>query len=556
MFKPYTAILQQKWSIMITLWHRLTEPADSVQASEHRYRARTLSALLLPLAVIILIGSFIPEAPQQILRGVAFATAICYVLSRTKYYKPAAILTTGILFVPSIVVASIPTPHTHRFAFILAWLVLPVLVSSLVLSTRFTLLAALLAVLLICSLWLVVIPGGFLFVLTSSLGFSIITSTLILTARVIYDQVQRARNQAEAALRKSEERYRSLTQSANDAIVSADVNGNVVSWNNGAQDIFSYSQEEIIGKQLFNLVPGRYEIVYHEEMERIRSTGESQVIGRTVELAGVRKNGDEFPVEVSFSFWGAGGEIFFSAIIRDITRRKQSEEERERLIEDLDAFAHTVAHDLKSPLSAIISYARLIEMGAGVSTEEKKKEHIRSVVSGAHRMNKMIDALLAFASMGSADKAPIEQLDMAQIVADVRQRFEIELQDSQAEIKLPDSWPQALGYAPWVAEIWANYFSNAIKYGGQPPKIELGADVPTNGKVYFWIRDNGAGLTPDEQAQLFTPFTRLQKSQADGHGLGLSIVRRIAEKLGGEVGLESEVGVGSVFRFTLPCDID
>jgi signal transduction histidine kinase len=121
-----------------------------------------------------------------------------------------------------------------------------------------------------------------------------------------------------------------------------------------------------------------------------------------------------------------------------------------------------------------------------------------------------------------------------------------------------------MGYAPWVEEVWVNYLSNAIKYGGKPPQVELSATLfstscASGGEmrenmVYFWVRDNGDGLTPDDQARLFTPFTRLDQIRARGHGLGLSIVRRIVEKLGGQVGVQStgEPGQGSTFFFTLP----
>jgi two-component system sensor histidine kinase/response regulator len=113
-------------------------------------------------------------------------------------------------------------------------------------------------------------------------------------------------------------------------------------------------------------------------------------------------------------------------------------------------------------------------------------------------------------------------------------------------------WPVALGYAPWVEEVWINYLSNAFRYGGRPPRLELGAEAQPDGRVRFWVRDNGAGLTPEDQARLFTPFTRLDQVQVKGHGLGLSIVRRIVEKLGGQVGVESQIGQGSTFSFTLP----
>jgi two-component system sensor histidine kinase/response regulator len=124
----------------------------------------------------------------------------------------------------------------------------------------------------------------------------------------------------------------------------------------------------------------------------------------------------------------------------------------------------------------------------------------------------------------------------------------------RAEVIIPEVWPVAVGYSPWVEEIWTNYVSNALKYGGDPPRVELGGaavDEPDR-QVRFWVRDNGAGLSPEDQARLFTPFAQIHRARAEGHGLGLSIVQRIVEKLGGQVGVESQVGQGSLFFFTLP----
>jgi two-component system sensor histidine kinase/response regulator len=149
-------------------------------------------------------------------------------------------------------------------------------------------------------------------------------------------------------------------------------------------------------------------------------------------------------------------------------------------------------------------------------------------------------------------EAEMRPLDMASTVDEAQRRLTYMIEEHQAEIILPKSWPVALGYGPWVEEVWANYLSNAIQYGGRPPRVELGATVQADSQVCFWVRDNGPGLTPEEQARLFTPFTRLDQVRVKGHGLGLSIVQRIVEKLDGQVGVESQVGQGSVFTFTLP----
>jgi signal transduction histidine kinase len=170
----------------------------------------------------------------------------------------------------------------------------------------------------------------------------------------------------------------------------------------------------------------------------------------------------------------------------------------------------------------------------------------------AKQMANIIDELLLLANMRRSE-VQNGPLDMAQIIENVRQRLAYMIEENQAEITLPDTWPQAVGYGPWVEEVWANYISNAIKYGGLPPQIELGASLQLDGTARFWVKDNGAGLSPEQQARLFTPFTRVHQAKVEGHGLGLSIVQRIVERLGGTVGVESAVGQGSTFYFMLPC---
>ena len=111
-----------------------------------------------------------------------------------------------------------------------------------------------------------------------------------------------------------------------------------------------------------------------------------------------------------------------------------------------------------------------------------------------------------------------------------------------------------MGYPPWVEEVWVNYLSNGCKYGGTPPRLELGGETLPGGTARFWMRDGGTGISPEDQARLFAPFTRLGQVHVGGHGLGLSIVHRIIDKLGGQVGVESDglPGHGSLFYFILP----
>lgn len=237
---------------------------------------------------------------------------------------------------------------------------------------------------------------------------------------------------------------------------------------------------------------------------------------------------------------------------------KQSETELRRYTaelqarnEDLDAFAHTVAHDLRNPLALIIGTIRVLNAQHQPNLDEDIQELLGMISRTAFRMSRIIDELLLLAEVRKS-KALTSRLDMAIVVAEAHERLAQLIEDNQATIKLPDAWPAALGHALWIEEVWVNYMSNAIKYGGQPPCLELGATEQSNSMIRFWVRDNGGGLTLEDQARLFTPFTRLDQVRASGHGLGLSIVKRIVEKLDGEVGVESQPGQGSLFFFTLP----
>jgi signal transduction histidine kinase len=220
--------------------------------------------------------------------------------------------------------------------------------------------------------------------------------------------------------------------------------------------------------------------------------------------------------------------------------------------EELDAFAHTVAHDLKAPLNVIVGYSAVLEEDHATMPQEELRRFLHTIVQYGHKMSNIIDELFLLASARRMDEVKVGSLDMTRIVAEAQARLAYLIGEHQAEIILPEAWPAALGYAPWVEEVWVNYLSNAIKYGGRPPRVELGTAEQRDGTVRFWVRDNGPGLSPEDQARLFVPFTQLRQVRAEGHGLGLSIVLRIVQKMDGQVEVESQIGQGSVFAFTLP----
>lgn len=226
----------------------------------------------------------------------------------------------------------------------------------------------------------------------------------------------------------------------------------------------------------------------------------------------------------------------------------------EKLNLELNTFARTVAHDLKIPLGEVIGYSDLLlsQCKLGVPLDEESITYLQHMSQTGRKMADIIDALLLLAKTKEED-IQVEVLDMSGIMKSVLQnRLSHMLKEFQAEILLPETWIKAWGYSPWVEEIWANYLSNGLKYGGSPPQLVLGSTLQEDGMVRFWIKDNGKGLTLEQQEKLFVPFMRLFKRGIEGYGLGLSIVQQIVEKLGGSAGVESTLGQGSIFYFTLP----
>lgn len=224
--------------------------------------------------------------------------------------------------------------------------------------------------------------------------------------------------------------------------------------------------------------------------------------------------------------------------------------------EELDAFAHSVAHDLKAPLSNLAGFAEMLARDYGVMPDETRREFHERISASATRMSNIVDALLLLASVRRKEDVEVFPLDVSDIVQGALRRQSYLVRQHRAHVDHPQHWPVAIGNSDWVEEVWVNYVSNAIKYGGSPPHVQLGADPAADGQVRFWVRDNGHGIGPDDQKRLFTPFARLDQATAKGHGLGLSIVRRIVERLGGEVGVESALTKGSTFYFTLPAARD
>ena len=212
-------------------------------------------------------------------------------------------------------------------------------------------------------------------------------------------------------------------------------------------------------------------------------------------------------------------------VIRSIATRLEKKE----LLAELDAFAHTVAHDLKNPLCTLNGRLELATLRLGQADEAEIRHHLGEATASARRLDGIIEALLVLTGV-RRQSVVAQPLDMAALSAEAIDRLEALLRSQAAVVRPPAHWPTAFGHAPWVIEVWVNFISNAAKYSGDHPDITLGADTDPDGlSARFWVQDRGPGLDAASRAKMFVPFTRLSTARTGGHGLGLSIVRRIVE---------------------------
>ncbi len=217
---------------------------------------------------------------------------------------------------------------------------------------------------------------------------------------------------------------------------------------------------------------------------------------------------------------------------------------------ELEAYGHTIAHSLKTPLAAATRFLEILSKFKTENLSQEQRHLLNQAMSTLSTTGAAIDALLLLSTVAQ-QSVPLQPLDMGAVVAQAMGQLADLRARSDAQVRLPKTWPQALGYAPWVGEVWLNLLSNALKYGGSPPHLELGGE-PDGVQIRFWVRDNGEPLSQEQRQRVFVPFTRLHQERAAGHGLGLVTVQRIVSRLGGTVEARPAPGGGNEFSFTLP----
>lgn len=395
-------------------------------------------------------------------------------------------------------------------------------------------------------------------VLLAGLFFSLL---LFAIAWLLAGQRARAERVAErrtAELRRSQRAFQALTDTANDAIIAAGADGRIRYVNPSAEHCFGYGASELHGRLLTVLMPERYRPLHDAGMAAFLAGGEPRVIGHTIELAGLRHDGSEFPLEISIAHWQSDGEHNFTAILRDITRRREVEKtmesqrkELERSNADLEQFAYVASHDLQEPLRMVASYVQLLSRRYKGRLDQDADDFIGFAVDGALRMQCLIDDLLAYSRIATRAENKREVAAADCLDAALR-NLAVRIDETRADIRA-GALPRVCIDPLLLTQLLQNLIGNALKFCGERrPRISIDA-AREDACWHFQVSDNGIGIDTQYAERIFVIFQRLHARQHyAGTGIGLAICKKIVERAGGRIWVESRPGEGAAFHFTLP----
>jgi PAS domain S-box-containing protein len=366
------------------------------------------------------------------------------------------------------------------------------------------------------------------------------------------------RKEAEKHLARMEGRYRGLLEAAPDAMVVVNPAGEIVLLNVQAEKQFGYSRDELVGQQMKNIIPQGFAERLIADALRSVEDALAQQIGTGIELTGRRKNGSDFPLELMLSPLESAEGILVTAAIRDITTRKQGEanllykvEELKRSNEELGQFAYIASHDLQEPLRMVASYTQLLSRRYKGKLDADADQFIAFAVDGASRMQRLIQDLLMYSRVGTKGQELIDTSgEEALKYALINLRGAIE--ESGAQVT-HDPLPNVLADESQLIQLFQNLVGNAIKYQSPGvPEVHISAARNGEKKWIFSVKDNGLGIDPQYFERIFGMFQRLHKREEfAGTGIGLAICKKIVERHGGIISVESQPGQGSTFRFAL-----
>ncbi len=355
-----------------------------------------------------------------------------------------------------------------------------------------------------------------------------------------------------------------IVESSDDAIITKDLSGIITSWNRGAENMFGYTAREAVGKSVSMLIPPDRENEEPTILKRLRN-------GERIdhyETARRRKDGSLIHISLTVSpVRDAHGTIIgASKIARDITRRKLVEQQMdtknqivadrtaslERAVEQMEEFSYSVSHDLKAPIRAMKGFALAIQKDYSDQLNPDVRDKLQRIIQSGERMERLVQDVLTYSRIARI-APPLQPVAIDKLVPDIVEQYPA-MQPPKAEISVRHPLLPVMGHEPSLTQAISNLLANAVKFvsPGVTPKIKVWTELD-HGHVRLWVQDNGIGIKPEYQNRLFGMFKRVHnKGDYDGTGIGLAIVRKAVEKMGGRTGVESDGLHGSAFWIELP----
>lgn len=356
----------------------------------------------------------------------------------------------------------------------------------------------------------------------------------------------------------SDDFFRELLEAAPDGILIVDQDGRIVLVNQHSEELFGYRRGELLNLPIEVLIPAEARERHRVHRQSYLAEPRVRPMGMNMELMAQRKDASLFPAEISLSPAQVRGRMLIIAIVRDISERRRAQQQLARQAQELarsnaelEQFAYIASHDLQEPLRMVSSYVQLLARRYRGKLDANADEFIGFAVDGVKRMQALIEDLLAYSRLTRKGPSP-EETDVNAVVCDACFNLQLALRESAAKVSY-DDLPTVRCDRTQFIQLFQNLIANAVKFRSQAsPQIDISAQ--REGDCWrFIVRDNGIGIEPQYLERIFVIFQRLHSREAyPGTGMGLAICKRIVERHGGRIGVESQPGAGAAFWFTLP----